>query len=134
MKNKPSAVRHGNGNGVPIETQAQHCTLDCLNKLKDLLNAQKTTIGKDGFAREVDDHRLQFTVAKFLLELAWGRAPVRKEGETEEFISPQEAALKNQLEGFRRVTRNAAPRNVGDVRAVDSGAAVEAHRAGLCPR
>lgn len=76
-------VRHGNGNGLPVDEQARHYTVDCLQKIYALLDAQKS--------KEGDDARLQFAAAKFLLELGWGRNPLRTiASSADELMTPDE--------------------------------------------
>lgn len=90
---KPSAVRHGNGGGAPIDEQARHFTTSCLTKLEKLLDAQRIITGPDKTDHEVDDPRLQFWVARYLLELGWGRSPMRR-ADTADDIIPEEWRVK----------------------------------------
>lgn len=78
-------------NGTPVDEQARAHTATCLKKLTDLL--QKDTIN----SKPVDP-RLQFWIARFLIELGHGRAPTRKvPREDTNTLAPDE---QNKLEFF----------------------------------
>ena len=58
---KAGPVRHGDGGGADLATQARHFTLDALKVIENQL-------------KDADlDPKLRFAVARYLLELAWGR-------------------------------------------------------------
>lgn len=91
-------VRHGHGD-KPIDEQARNYTVDCLQKIYALLDAQKT--------KEGDDTRLQFAAAKFLLELGWGRTPLRAiANHADELMTPEEQAkLLRFVNDYERVKK-----------------------------
>ena len=64
---KPGPVRHGNGGGDDLPTQARHHAMDALNMMVAL------------FKNEELDPKLRFAVAKYLLELGWGRPRAMRE-------------------------------------------------------
>lgn len=74
----------------PIDEQARGYTNACLEKLKSLLEAS---------GKNEPDSRLQFWVARYLLELGHGRSPVRKDGAADDELSDDE---KKKLDSFMK--------------------------------